>query len=276
MAKKAKQNEPVSPAPAKKVREMRPRVIRVVEETSPELPVIDDSGISLEDIGQAYASLLSKGDVPYEEPAAPTLQPEATTAEEAELPAELTTPREAPEVADEACELTPRSILEAILFVGHPANQPLTSTQIAGIMRGVTATEIDDLVLELNAQYEAEQCPYLIVSEGSGYRLTLHDDFSDLRERFYGRVKEARLSQAAIDTLSLVAYHQPITQKEVDGYRGKPSGGLLSQLVRRQLLQLERNSADRKEVHYRTTDRFLELFGLSSLEDLPRSQESDR
>ena len=270
MAKRAKKTEETKPAPSKVVREQRPRVVRVQETPEPETAELDDSGISLEDIGQAYAALLNKGDIPYEEPV-PTVTTEMT--DEAELPPEITEPREAPSVADEACELSPRSILEAILFVGHPANEPLTATQIAGIMRGVTAAEIDEHVRELNAQYVAEQCPYTIISEGTGYRLTLHEDFADLRERFYGRVKEARLSQAVIDTLSLVAYHQPVSQKQIDDLRGKPSGGLLSQLVRRQLVLLERLPENRKEVRYRTTARFLDLFGLSSLEDLPRNQE---
>jgi segregation and condensation protein B len=142
-------------------------------------------------------------------------------------------------------------------------------------MRGVLPEEIDELIRELNEQYNAECAPYKIASEGAGYRLVLRDEFSALREQFYGRVREARLSQAVIDTLAIVAYHQPVGLKEVDQLRGKPSSAILSQLVRRQLVKIERNAEKPREMKYRTTSRFLDLFTLESLDDLPRSQEVD-
>ena len=86
------------------------------------------------------------------------------------------------------------------------------------------------------------------------------------------KARQVRLSQAAIEVLSIVAYNQPISPEEIHRLRGVPSGSLLTQLVRRQLLLLER-STENKLVQYRTTERFLELFGLSSLADLPRSKE---
>ena len=124
-------------------------------------------------------------------------------------------------VADAACEIeiTPRSILEALLFVGHPANEPLTSAQIAGLMRGVRPAEIDDLVRDLNAEYAANRCPYSIISEGAGYRLALREEHSGIREKFYGRVRSTRLSPAAVEVLALVAYNQPITADEVSRLR---------------------------------------------------------
>jgi segregation and condensation protein B len=172
-----------------------------------------------------------------------------------------------------ACELSPKSILEAMLFVGHPQNEPLTAKQVSSLMRGVLPEEIDELVRELNEQYDSECTPYRVASEGAGYRLVLRDEFSALREQFYGRVKEAKLSQSVIDTLAIVAYHQPVGLKEVDQLRGKPSGGILSQLVRRQLVKIERSPDKPRDIKYRTTSRFLDLFSLDSLEDLPRSQE---
>jgi segregation and condensation protein B len=177
---------------------------------------------------------------------------------------------------DDACAVTPKSILEAILFVGHPGNEPLASERIAALMRGVTAREIDELVTELNAQYAAEGCPYAIVSVDLGYQLALKPEFAPLRDAFYGRVREARLSQAAIDVLAIVAYQQPIAQDDIDRLRGKPSGTILSQLVRRDLLILNRPAEKKGKAVFRTTDRFLDLFDLDQLADLPRSQEIDR
>ncbi len=168
-----------------------------------------------------------------------------------------------------ACEVSPRTILEAMLFVGHPENQPLTSEQVASLMRGVRAQEIDELVVELNRSYDEEGCPYRIESVGAGYQLVLRDEFHSLRDVFYGRVKAAKLSQAAVDVLAIVAYKQPLTREEMDALRGRPSGSLLAQLVRRQLLRVERPHDKPRTPRFWTTDRFLQLFGLESLRDLP-------
>ena len=127
---------------------------------------------------------------------------------------------------------------------------------------------------ELNRRYDADGAPYHIVGEGDGYRLALRDEFHPLRNRFYGRIREARLSQAAIDVLALVAYQQPITGEQIRRLRGRPSSHVLAHLVRRGLLRIERPEPNRRTPHYYTTDRFLRLFNLASLDDLPRSEES--
>lgn len=174
---------------------------------------------------------------------------------------------------DDAQLANPRTILEALLFVGHPANEPLTAEQVAGCMRGVQASEVAGLIAELNDEYERLGCPYRVIADGIGYRLTLAERWHKLRERFYGKVRQTRLSQAVIDVLSIVAYHQPISHPRVDELRGKPSGALLRQLVRRRLLRMELPTSKGEPRTYRTTERFLTLFGLESLEHLPQSEE---
>jgi segregation and condensation protein B len=169
--------------------------------------------------------------------------------------------------------LTPRSILEAMLFVGNSQNQPLTADQVASLMRGVRPQEINDLVQELNDQYSSEECPYRIASVDAGYIFQLREEYVSLRENFYGRVKDAKLTQQAVDVLAIVAYKQPLTREEVDQIRGRPCGGVLAQLVRRELLCLDRSSGKSKTASYRTTHRFLQVFGLESLDELPDSQE---
>lgn len=235
-----------------------------------------DDGLSLDELSQAYAALLAKGADPYGPPAAdPPQAPLADTRPAAALPE--TNSREGDELKAPFA-VTPRSILEAILFVGHPTGEPLTSERIAGLMRGVRPAEVDDLVRELNEEYAELGAPYVIVSVGPGYQTALRPEFAPLREAFLGRVREARLSQVAIDVLAIVAYHQPIGVDQIDRLRGKPSSSILSQLVRRDLLAVSRDkdSGGRPRTHYRTTDRFLALFGLERLEELPRSQDLDR
>jgi segregation and condensation protein B len=106
--------------------------------------------------------------------------------------------------------------------------------------------------------------------------MTLLDEFASLRDKFYGKVREARLSQVAIDVLSLVAYNQPMSRAELDALRDKDNGPILSQLIRRRLLLIERRDDAPQIKYYRTTDRFLKLFGLASIDDLPRTQELER
>jgi segregation and condensation protein B len=176
---------------------------------------------------------------------------------------------------DEACPINPRTILEAMLFVGSRDNEPLSPRRAAELMRDVEVDEIPSLVAELNRRYDETGAPYQIVGEGDGYRLALRHELHAVRNRFYGRVREARLSQAAVDVLALVAYQQPMTAEQIHRLRGRPSRHVLAHLVRRGLLRIERPDEKRRTPHYFTTDRFLKLFNLESLDDLPRSEEPE-
>lgn len=239
----------------------------------------DEIGLSLDELSETFASLIV-GDDPYQP--APTSGPVALddVAAIAEATADESEGEAADEpfaaAAEESCPISPRSILEAMLFVGHPRNEPLTSSHVSSLMRGVRPEEVDEAVRELNEQYLADGSPYCIESVGPGYRLSIHPEFGSLRERFLGRVREARLSQQAIDVLAVVAYNQPLSREQVDKLRGKPSGSLLAQLVRRDLLKVERATDGTRQLIYATTERFLDLFGLDSLKDLPHSQDPDR
>ncbi len=177
--------------------------------------------------------------------------------------------------ANDACPISPQSVLEAILFVGHPNDAPITSPSVAKLLRGVVPGEIDALVVSLNEDYAKQRFPLRIESVGAGYRLKLSGEYDHVRQRFYGRIREARLSRAAVDVLAVVAYHQPVTRQFVDGLVGIDSGRILSQLIRRQLVAQHTPDEQLRKKQYVTTDRFLALFGLSHLHDLPRSDEPD-
>ncbi|HYV37635.1 MAG TPA: SMC-Scp complex subunit ScpB [Gemmataceae bacterium] len=165
----------------------------------------------------------------------------------------------------------PRRIIEALLFVG---GVPLTQARAAQIIRGFTSDQFSEAVESLNQDYRQQGRPYAIQPRGDGFVLTLRPRFRSVLEKIYGAAREARLSTAAVDVLSLVAYRQPATKQEIDSLRGAESGALLRQLVRRGLVMVARRAdAQDREVSYGTTGRFLELFGLGSLEDLPRTQD---
>ncbi|MCA9167000.1 MAG: SMC-Scp complex subunit ScpB [Planctomycetales bacterium] len=220
--------------------------------------------LSVDHLTQAFAQLMGDDSAQTDAPSTSTTSTDA--------PSNAESPAPAPAGADEdddTAGIVPEQVLEAILFVGHPQNEPLTSRRIASFLRGVSPQEVDEMIVELNQRYADQQAAYEVVSEGAGYRMTLRPEFTRLREAFYGKVREAKLTQAAVDCLAIVAYHQPIERDLVEKLRGQNSGSLLSQLVRRELLQVEvTNERPRKKL-YRTTDRFLDLFGLDCLADLP-------
>jgi segregation and condensation protein B len=248
-------------------------------------PAEDAGGLSLDELGAAFAQMLEHGHDPYTGKSDPSDALVYRSAAEAELEPALD-PEQAAGVGDGLCQVTPLSIVEAMLFVGSPTNEPLTAQRIASLMRGVRPVEIEELVRELNQGYAANRCPYEIVGTGAGYRLTLRSDFDSLRTRVMHRGRQVRLSESAIEVLAVVAYNEPLTADEVDKLRGRPSGALLRQLLRRQLLMLERADDEaaaagvagrpRPAPRYRTTPRFLELVGIESLADLPRAQEIEK
>lgn len=236
-------------------------------------------GISLDELTEAFAQVMSTeagAKAERGEQAEETGQPETI-----ELPADQTIDRSAGQQSepaeDDPCEISPRTILEAMLFVGNRDQRPLAAARAAELMRGVEPQEIAGLVGQLNQRYAANGCPYHVVYESGGYRLTLRKAFHPLRNRFYSRIRQARLSQAAVDVLAIVAHRQPLVSEQISQLRGKPSSHLLAQLVRRGLLRIERRQTERRrKTLYFTTDRFLKLFGLESLDDLPHSEELDR
>lgn len=224
---------------------------------------------SIDQLSEAYAKVLKEQNGEPESPE------EGTTAEE-----EQETTEEPIEVAEESdvlddapCPVSPESILEAILFVGAPQGEKLTARKIAALMRDVSPKEIKQLSKVLNKRYESEGAAYRIVQEKTAYRMELSEAYREVKENFYGEIRIAKLSQPAVDVLAVVAYHQPVDRDQVDKIRIRPSGSILNQLVRRQLLDVQLTESKPVKKMYVTTDRFLKLFGLSSLQDLPQSHE---
>ena len=107
--------------------------------------------------------------------------------------------------------------------MGSQDNQSLSAAGAAQGMRDVEPAEIPVLVDELNARYAAANCPYQVVHEGGGYRLLLRNEFHQLAHRFLGRIRQARLSQAAIDVLAIVAYQQPLRPRKFASNGGNPA-----------------------------------------------------
>jgi segregation and condensation protein B len=139
-------------------------------------------------------------------------------------------------------------------------------------MRGVSPAEIETTVADLNRVYDRDEAPYWIEQSGGGYRLVLRPEFERVRDKFYGKVKEVRLSTSVLEVLSILAYNQPATVEQLNELRGSACGAALATLVRRKLVNLDRGES-KESPRYSTTERFLKLFGLENLAALPRSEE---
>jgi segregation and condensation protein B len=174
--------------------------------------------------------------------------------------------------AAEEGRVLPRQVVEALLFVG---GQALTGKRLADLLGdGFAAEHVEEMIAGLNEQYTRENRPYEVRLSEGGYRMVLRAEFERVRHRVYGLgPKDVKLSQDALEVLALVAYQQPVTRVDVEA-TGKPNAAaLLRQLLRRELIRLERGDGSADDVRYFTTSRFLQLFGLASLDDLPRAED---
>jgi segregation and condensation protein B len=143
-------------------------------------------------------------------------------------------------------------------------------------VRGLTPEQISQAIATLNHDYHTQGRPYRVQTREEGYELILKPGFRQVRERLQGSQREARLSAPVLDVLAAVAYRQPVTRAEVDSLRGADSMAQLRQLVRLGLIAVQRAAPGEKDLAYGTTARFLRLFGLQSLDDLPRTEDLQR
>jgi len=232
--------------------------------------MIDPEEATPQQLGEALAAQLGSVDweVDVDAPALPVEEPieDIPPIEEAVPIAEAVNEEEVPPA--------PLQIIEAMLFIGGP---PLSAAKATDSIRGFDAEQFRSTIETLNRVYRMQNRPYTVTTTEQGCTLTLRPRFAGLKERLYGGPREARLTQQALDVLSLVTYRQPVAKAEVDSVRGMESGAVLRQLIRLGLISIsQRADAKKREVSYSTTPRFLELFNLKSLEDLPQTGDAQR
>lgn len=207
--------------------------------------------------------------------AVPRLDAEQSTASSPHfVPAVLPTSslEQAPAI-NAAPAVSPAQVVEAVMFVG---GQPVTAKRLNSLLGGHReVSDTEQVIDELNTQFAAQNRPYEIRLGEGGYRLELLPDFEPIRSRVYGLgPREVKLSQDVLEILSLVAYKQPITRPEIEAFSKENVANLLRQLLRRDLIAIRRGDG-RDDVRYVTTDRFLSVFGLRSLDELPQSDDLD-
>jgi len=229
---------------------------RTDNELAPQAP---QGRFSLERLSSAFARLMGATTAPAAKPARPQISVEADD--------ELIDP-----TAD-AVAVTPRMIVEGMIFIGAEDGRPVPSAEIAPHIRNVSPAEVDAFVAELNDGYQRDGAAYRIATDAAGHRMQLREDLASVRERFRGQQRAAKLTPSALEVLSVVAYRQPVTSDEINKLRGTQSYAILAQLVRRKLVCVERPATGSRGSRYRTTDRFNKLFNVGGPSDLPRSED---
>ena len=167
---------------------------------------------------------------------------------------------------DKLNPLSPKAALEALLLV---SSDPVSASALAQAL-GITPGECASLVAELKVEYEEAEHGFQLREVAGGWRLFTHPAYHDQVEAFVLSWDTQKLSQAALETLAVIAYHQPVTREAVKGIRGVNSDGVISSLVDKGLVREVGRDAERGQaILYGTTNAFLEKFGLRSTRDLP-------
>lgn len=159
-----------------------------------------------------------------------------------------------------------KGALEALLLV---SSDPVSAPTLASVL-DIAPGEAASLLAELKAEYEDANRGFQLREVAGGWRLFTHPAYHDVVESYVLSWDTQKLSQAALETLAVVAYHQPVTREIVKGIRGVNSDGVISSLVDKGLIrEMGKDQAHGQAILYGTTNAFLEKFGLRSIKDLP-------
>ena len=161
--------------------------------------------------------------------------------------------------------------VEAILFA---SDSTLTASKITQIAELGGQGQIKKAIAELNERYEHNGCAFRIEEIAGGYQMLTLQQYHDVISRLLRVKSDTKLSQAAMETLAIVAYRQPILRADIEAIRGVACGEMLRGLMDKQLVKIVgRATVLGRPMLYGTTKRFLDVFGLASRDDLPRVEE---
>jgi len=159
--------------------------------------------------------------------------------------------------------------LEAILFA---CDEPITLAKLKDVLPDRGADEIKEALAQLRTDYESRA--FSLEEIAGGWQLLTRPQYADIIGRLKKSKADRKLSAAALETLAIIAYKQPIKRVDIEAIRGAASGELVRALMERALVKIAgREDVPGAPLQYGTTKEFLETFGLNSLEDLPRPEE---
>lgn len=159
--------------------------------------------------------------------------------------------------------------LEALLMSTH---HPLTAGRLAELLDLSTTKPIRRAIKTLNSHYEQDQRSFRIEQVAGGFQILTLPDYGAYLQKLHQKEGDAKLTKAALETLAIVAYKQPILRAQVEAIRGVACGETIRSLMEKHLVKIAgRAEEPGRPILYGTTKRFLEVFGLNTLKDLPQS-----
>lgn len=163
-----------------------------------------------------------------------------------------------------------RQVLEALLLA---ASEPVTAQRLAGVLGETSARVVREAIAALNGEYAESARGFRIEEIAGGYQIRTLPELAPWLQKLRPQ-PPLRLSRAALETLAIIAYRQPITRAELEQVRGVDVGAVVTNLVERKLVRIAgHREVPGRPMLYATTSRFLEVFGLPSLSDLPTLRE---
>ena len=183
---------------------------------------------------------------------------------------------ESAEQAVPCADLPLEQRIEALLMV---ADRPMTDARIAEVLsvQDPKGTKVREAVDALNARYAADGRTFRIERLAGGNQVMTLPAFGPVVARLRGVREQGRLTQAALETLAIIAYRQPILRADLESIRGVACGEVLRSLMDRRLVKIVGRADDvGRPMLYGTTTEFLRQFGIGRLDDLPNSQELNR
>lgn len=168
-----------------------------------------------------------------------------------------------------------RNIVESMIFASE---EELNSKQLKDIIDKsglrVSIAEIEESVIMLNDEYKRNNKPYEIIRVAGGYSFSTKQDYGRFVGKLYEEKQRKKLSQSALETLSVIAYKQPVTRSEIEFIRGVNVDYIVNSLLEKELITITgRSETPGRPILYGTTKTFLKVLGLNSLEDLPKLKE---
>ncbi|MDZ7332682.1 MAG: SMC-Scp complex subunit ScpB [candidate division KSB1 bacterium] len=166
-------------------------------------------------------------------------------------------------------ELKP--IVEALIFA---SDTPITEQRIKSVISELETTDIETIVAQLNEEYDQHGHAFKIARLAGGYQFITRSDYAQYIKQYYKGRTRSKLSRAALETLAIIAFKQPISRPEIDAIRGVNSDGVVKNLLERNLIYISgRSDQIGHALLYSTTQEFLQYFGINSIADLPRPKE---
>ncbi len=164
-----------------------------------------------------------------------------------------------------------KQIVETLIFA---SDVPISADQIKQLVVDAPADDIQKAVDELNVEYRNSNRTFHIVHIAGGYQMVTHESYAAwVKKLFQGRIK-TKLSQAAMEALSVIAFRQPVSKTEMEAIRGVNCDGVVRTLLERKLVTISgRGEGPGKPLLYKTTKEFLRYFGVNDISDLPKPRE---